>query len=413
MVYSDRLQKFLVFWMLLIASQASDLVTWDATIIVTFLVFMYLFFRSGERINFEFSALIAVFLLINMVSIIVLGSQLEYSTLVGQTMRIIYPFFMIKILKGRFFELYEDVVYKLSLIGIPLFIIQVIYPSMYSSVLWGFNQSTDLRASVGIWNFYVFTVHTNLEYPRFAGFMWEPGAYGWVVSLAIMFNMVRTKFTYNKRLIVFIVLGILTFSTTFFICLLLLLLFYYLNRRSEVSPLVLPIALIGIAFLSYYIYDLPFMAEKIKYQYEYSEETLTSGMGGYKDSGRFMGFAIYMGDFLKYPLGHGINLAGRLTVYGAYIGGPNGLADFIVVWGIIGLVLLMTLPYRFFQVLLPGRTLITLVIPLAVFFLELFSNPVSRSPLFYSVMILGLLGYFQNVQAQFTTPDDEDPRNGL
>ena len=95
---------------------------------------------------------------------------------------------------------------------------------------------------------------------------------------------------------------------------------------------------------------------------------------------RFSVFAINLKRTLEYPLGYG-----AYTIkddFNSDFVGVNGLAVFMRMWGVLGLVYLMYAMFLFLKRLNDEKSYLVLL-GMSVICIMFFSNPVERSPLLY------------------------------
>ena len=183
-------------------------------------------------------------------------------------------------------------------------------------------------------NFGLFSVIRN------AGFAWEPGSFACYINLAIFLNLIRTKFTIhnNKKLYIFIIALITTFSTTGFAILMLLIVFYVYNQNLKYIILFAPISIV----LIFYILFLPFMTEKIIDVSEYDTDAMIEHSINNDTNPtpqRIESLQIDFIDFHNNPiLGYGGHLEERWTEkLGANISTISGIGKVMAVFGIVGI----------------------------------------------------------------------------
>ncbi|MBQ8543007.1 MAG: hypothetical protein IJ436_05985 [Bacteroidaceae bacterium] len=191
---------------------------------------------------------------------------------------------------------------------------------------------------------------------RNSGCAWEPGLYSVMLCIAILFNIFQNKKNiFNKRLIVLLIALITTFSTTGYVMAIVIFAGYYLSGRKigTVKRIIyLSIIVVG----SIYIYNLPFISEKInddantesfsteEASYVYYEEK-----GKNYTTGRFEGIVLDYMNFKDKPImGYG------LTREASYIYNKispviitsNGIAKPFAMFGIILGVILLAITYK-------------------------------------------------------------------
>jgi hypothetical protein len=189
--------------------------------------------------------------------------------------------------------------------------------------------------------FYTINVQNENSFPfsRNAGFTWEPGAFSVFINFAIFLNLVinRFKLKGNRKLLIFVIALITTFSTTGYGVFMLLVLFYVYNRNVKYRILLFPVAII----LGFYLMSLPFMSEKmIEISKENTDELLENSILYDKQYSpqRITSFMIDFQDFRNNPiLGYGGHQEERWTYkLGADISSISGIGKILAKFGLIG-----------------------------------------------------------------------------
>ena len=300
-----------------------------------------------------------------------------------------YGYLTIKIVGPYFFNYFEDVVYKLSIISLPLFIIQYFMPlEMYkwNSFLEPVVSAPifmDMKASS---NSILFTVNAS-AFNRNAGFMWEPGGFGAILSLAMAFNLILNQFNIlNRRFILLFICLITTYSTTAYINMLFIGLFFLVNSNKKYHFLLIP-ALISLSFLVYNLNNgynkvdeaFTLRNEHIQYDYLYAKNL------DFISIGRFGSFIVDFNDVQKKPfLGYGLQFTERTQSQFISIVRANGLSDYMATFGFIGILFLiinLKKTINSLKSIIPFKGAWILVFSIL---LSSFSNPVLLLPLFLS-----------------------------
>lgn len=255
-------------------------------------------------------------------------------------------------LRNRFFKVYEDILYVLSIIGIIFWLFLNIAPSTFTELLRNFEFSAQNQPDGNIdYNTIIYTVNDYNVIPQYilnfgginifrnSGFAWEPGAFAVYINIAIFANLIRNKFRLvNKlRLIVFVVALATTFSTTGYTMLVLLIMFYFYNQDFKKIIVFTPVILI----IVFYLFTLPFMAEKIANTTEFNTKELVYNSlkhnAKYQPQ-RFESLQIDFIDFLNNPLiGFGGHQEARWTEQlGAQISTVSGIGKILAQYGLVG-----------------------------------------------------------------------------
>jgi hypothetical protein len=308
-------------------------------------------------------------------------------------LKVLYAYLTIKIVGPSFLSSVEDVIGKLAIISVPLFIVQYFAPDLMMQI----NNLSEYiipqvfkGPEVDYSNSIIFTVNPwGLE--RNSGFMWEPGAFAAMLSVAIFLNMMINQFKMNWKLGFMILAMISTQSTTGGLLLFLLGVFWFFNQKMKSIVMLAPI------FVAIVAAALVFGSgtEKVQNRLANWDKTINN-QDSYADDrdgisvGRFGSFVLDWNDLMSYPvIGYGLQEEERTTGRYIHLVRANGLSDYMVRFGALGLIfLLINLAksfYRFGEHYQSRGLWIGVLIVLALSF----SNPVLMSPLF-----LGLQFYY-------------------
>jgi len=296
-------------------------------------------------------------------------------------------------------DYFEDIVYKLSVISLFLFVWQIVdFDSIftingYIEKLLPFGEfgGSDNTSSV------IFVIKDYAP-DRNSGFMWEPGAFAAVLSFPIFFNLLKHRFVINKRLVVLIIAMISTFSTMGYIVLLILGAFYYFNKvRRKNNVIVGILGLFVLIPLMIFVLQQDFMIKKIQTEYMRVDEVidLSQRKNDTKKSrmslGRMASLKVDVTDFFRYPI---IGFGGQdeALTKSDYIDltRTNGWGRQLRTFGIIGVILLI------YNLMKTGRLYRRYYCVkkvefyfIAIFFVFTFSNGVIMTPLFLCFQWLG------------------------
>lgn len=257
-------------------------------------------------------------------------------------------YLLISIYGNSFFRKFEQMVYIFSLISLFFMAWFIIYPSGLIDIMYFFdiaNYKEDMGFSTK--NIFIFTLHrTSFEYYalRNCGFAWEPGSFSIFVSVAILFNLYRTKMRLSKNFSLAILLLTLftTFSTTGVLSVSLLFTYIYFSTNKLNITTVLG-GLFLLLVLSYGFYKIDFLNQKIASLYSSGDaETIidTVNRTNEKSSlGRFAAFEVGWIDFKSNPIfGYaGASELGYLNRIGVKANMVSGLASLGGTYGLFGI----------------------------------------------------------------------------
>ncbi len=370
---SSNKREYLLF--LLFFFGMSEITVWGASdFILVFLSLIggaYILFVMQERIDSILIYVILFWLFINFLSSVFLGgSDFRIITFLGSVLKLIIGYAFMKIAKERFISWFEKTVFVLALISIPFFVIQLLTPEFFSTLPFNFAEAG--RKTAGHWNGLIFNFST-YHLPQNSGFAGEPGTFGYFIGLAMIFNLILHDGKFNRRFLIFLLIGLTTFSTTYYLTLILFALFF----MNQVSVLI-RIACVVVAIPAVYvIYQLPFIGDKIS---TYLNETSSYAEATFVQSERINRLATFlkdMNDVIRFPLGRGINPTGLETnIYGQAITGTNGISQIAVRFGIFGLIYFCVIYFKLMKMLfspLKGSYLFTLIV-----FFYIAANPMER-----------------------------------
>ncbi len=266
------------------------------------------------------------------------------------------------VLKGNATKLFVNLVYVLSFVSLFFFAFQV---AGGGEILYALGriflentpnpqEFSETFSSILIFNYDQVHVYRN------AGFVWEPGAFGCFLIIALFLNFLNNDFTYDRKTIIMIIALITTLSTTTYLALAILIFLSYRVRggRWNIALISLLVLMVGA-----FIY-LPFLGDKIKDTYEQDVVVLDDveefnyeiqyylDYGGQVRLNRFSS-AIFLHRHFKDQLLMGVSNAYvklESKIYGVSLekfNTSNGIMDFIVKFGIIGLVFVFLRIFQF------------------------------------------------------------------
>lgn len=267
---------------------------------------------------------------------------------------------IIKSFKYELFNIFEFFIYRLSIIGIIMWIIQIV---LGGDTLYGllsqipkikdFSHVTGDGISIILYSVQPssFSSLYNHLPPRNCGFAWEPGAFAVYLCLAIYINLFFSKSnnSQRRRLIVFLIALLSTQSTTGFVILILIGLFYFVNTNLNTIILVLPFFVVGMVF----VFSLPFMTEKILRLVDNVQNVDLVIEAGYGRETtitpqRFESFFIAIKDFYLNPiLGTG-GIAGESWTdkLGVNVTAISGIGTFLADYGLVGFIFFIITTFR-------------------------------------------------------------------
>ena len=381
--------------MLLFASAKANIIFDNpGTLFLLFACSWLLLYKKRISVNRPFLVFLSFFL------VYCLGYLFKFGTLnvtasLRFFMNITFAYSVIRLSGANFFRNTEEIVYKLALLSVGLYALQLAAPDL----TFGLNSLlADLLPFMKpYWsefeaysNSILFTFNPVNHPYRNSGFMWEPGAFGAVLGVVLLLNLIRNQFVLTRRAVFFVAVMLTTVSTTAYLVIGVLLFMYLLNK-GRIASLLAPALLVPLALL---VWQLDFVGDKIEHQYETRDEALKNEKKyfqlGFKNRslGRFGSLLVDYKDLTNNPvLGTGFQYEertqGKLITYAK----TNGLSDYMVKFGLLGLVLFIINLYRSFKRLQQEHPYKGVYVVPVLLMLIGFSNPVLFLPLFLSLQV--------------------------
>ncbi len=224
---------------------------------------------------------------------------LPFSTFVGLHARILFAYFTLKAVDKRFADYYVHVI-VFSVI-VSWFFYLPSYSSSFeyflSHTLAPYFEHPFIKESNYKYfdNVILYTINTKGEgfliLKRNSGPFWEPGAFSGFLIVALLLNIIRKRYLWNKGNVV-IMLGLIsTFSTTGLIALFYVITSYYLIHQNIKRRIVFLPLLIGSVI--YLFVSVDFIGDKIVQKLSFTDQTYNT---------RFKSAQIDLIDFTESPL---------------------------------------------------------------------------------------------------------------
>jgi hypothetical protein len=250
-------------------------------------------------------------------------------------LKILSIYYLLKHYKLRFLTGFHDVVYILGIISLPLFLLQLINYDLLYNFMKLINIAPPEATATGWVHFVIFTIDPS-GMQRNSGFMWEPGAFGAFIAIALIINVIINDFRFNKKLFVFFFVAITTLSTTVYLVMFLIILTLVIKTSIKYLLLMIPIIIVSvILFLT-----LPFLGEKILITF-YNQENYMGFIENQdikdgKSIGRYAGAMIELNNFVERPiLGWGFQQEYKQQGLVDF-SNPNGLSVLLGKFGVVG-----------------------------------------------------------------------------
>ena len=379
-----RENYLLLALIIFLSARANIIALHYSMLIIVFCYTTWLFIKRGREFQFSIMLLAGVYLLSLLVYYLSFG---WVDVLRSLRMLLIFgmAYMAVRILGKNFLIGYERIVYYLAIVSIILFPLQLLaYNEMFkvvdlfSNIIPNFGGRLNLSFS----NIIIFSINGDGAL-RNSGFAWEPKGFGNFLIIAIVINLVQNRFRINKRLVVFVLAVLTTFSTVAYLILFFLIPFFILlNTNKSYIFFFLPFVIVAL-ILSI---QLPFMQKKIelewKNRYAYKELLNDSRFVNMERSlGRLPSLMLDVNDFLKRPVfGYGFQKKERTQSVYVDLVRVNGLSDWLAVFGTVGFLYLLLAHYYGFRKYLrhynmKGQTILVAIILCIYFATNLMTFP--------------------------------------
>jgi len=160
----------------------------------------------------------------------------------------------------------------------------------------------------------------------------------------LIIYLLKTKFTLDKRVLLYVITILSTLSSTGYFCLVIIFVWYFYIKSKRYFIIILPIIL----FLSMlFILKSNNLNNKVLPQFENAAGNLEfyseNGRDEQTSIGRFDGFLLNLKDFKSYPiLGYGGHFAATFSQENDLkISSTSGLGNWLAQYGIVGFVFLI------------------------------------------------------------------------
>lgn len=327
-------------------------------------------------------------------------NELMLRQYMGYAMRILTGCFIASYFKYDFVSKVENLVFVLAYISIPLFILQIINPHIYD-IFTPFSRAILPSGAQEYSQYGDFTMHQYIiiftlncaALNRNSGFMWEPGAYAMILTWTLMFLLYLNRFQWHRRMIVYFIAMISTFSLMGYPSLFVLLIMY-LTQKTDFKKIGYVIVG-GVLFLLLFSQTSLYQEQKVMMfnkangyainsegelneKQEYLQNNSTE-----KRVGRIAQFYMLNDIISEYPFGMGM----KEWRYSS----SNGLISLILKWGINAIIILVISFYNFTRRLEQMAYVkfhwYNVLMSMAVFLMPTISNPVYNRVFFLTLIV--------------------------
>lgn len=209
-----------------------------ATVLTLAIVFIYLLVYH-KYVIYDFKLLAIIFLITIILFDIIIYSDFNFSHYIGLSITIISSVIIATVISLKdFCEYYNKIIFWLSLISIPFFLLGYFLPHVVESfptMNYLLNDGVTGYKN-GILYLYRYDPRLGFQtgFTKNNSIFWEPGAYQGLLNLALIFE-IKAKNSSRLRLLIYTVCLITTFSTTGILCGMLILISILVLKKNRLK----------------------------------------------------------------------------------------------------------------------------------------------------------------------------------
>ena len=381
----------LCFGLLHMSSNASSIALSDWVLLAFGLVSVLLFKVYKLKVDKFFFIFTLFYIGLSFLYVFKFG-WLNFTATARIYLKIMLAYLVIKVVGQDFLKILAAIIYKLSFISLPLFVLQLLIPETLTE-LNGFMEFLIPPVDKGgarYTNSIIFTVNP-WGMGRNSGFMWEPGGFAAMLAIGIYLNLIFSGFRLNKRFVVMSIAMFTTFSTAGYLLYMALIAFYLYNTSIRYFLITTPVAIL----CGYFLLNSDIVMGKIEERFQNRNKTL-SNLEAYSEKrnaisiGRFGSMVVDANDFIRHPvIGYGLQADERTGNQYIEMVRVNGFSDYLVKFGLTGMLLLIVNLAKMEALLKRDYHFRGLFVLAALVLILSFSNPVLITPLFFGFQVAG------------------------
>ena len=387
-------KNFLLTLLLVFNSTYSSVVAFSYfTLIFSLILLIYIFLKNRLKIDPLFHKFTILFLIVSVYLYLTLP-YFDFLITGYNYLKFLYAYLSIKIIGFNFFKYIIKIAYYGSIISFPFYIFQLLNYDLAFEIVGFVQNSFDFLSwrNHQMANNIFFTINGDGAL-RNSGFMWEPKGFASFIVVATIFRLFLNNLVlFDKKIIVFILAIVSTFSTTGILSLFLIILFYFINKKSIVLLFAFPIFII-------FSYNIFFKSEifykKILYEISLQDEYKTLLIKDDFESdvyslGRTGSLLVDFNDFIKRPIfGYGFTKENRTQSSYVKLVRVNGFSDLLAIYG-LGIILFFNRYYIFLKLLNIKKYKFLGIILLTFGFLY-FASTLTGHPFWTSLLFVSLI----------------------
>lgn len=226
------------------------------------------------------------------------------------------------------------------------------------------------------------------NFPKNGSVFWEPGAFQAFINIALAFEFITYKFQNKKRIFIFIITLITTFSTTAYIILAIQLTLVIVFKKSTDKKIFTKITkLFSIILIGLFLFSSLFISTVLDKFSETNQSFFIRSAGTLVDLDIFQN-SIYFGVGPSEYLSLVETIA--FNEYGLNMGvSSNSLTKFMAIYGILILILILYYYFKATSILI-GKNLINRIIFFGIFIIIFVTENFITSFFFLAILFYGL-----------------------
>lgn len=387
-------KNFLLTLLLVYNSTYSSVVAFSYYTLVFSLIIVFIVFLKNEfKIDSLFYKFTLLFFVVNIYLFLSLPKFDVFLTGYNY-LKFLYAYLSIKVIGFNFFKYIVNIAYYGSLISFPFYFLQLINYDFAFSLVGFVQNSFDFLSwrNDQMANNIIFTINSDGAL-RNSGFMWEPKGFASFIIVAIIFRLFLNKLVIlEKKILVFVLAIISTFSTTGILALFLILSFYFVNKNAKILLSIFPIFII----FSYTIFfNSEILYKKILYEISLQNEyQMLLDKKDYESDvyslGRTGSLIVDFNDFIKRPIfGYGFTRENRTQSSFVKLVRVNGFSDLLAVYG-LGILIFFYRHYIFLKLLNTENYKLLSLLLITILFVY-FASTLTGHPFWTSLLFVSLI----------------------
>jgi hypothetical protein len=387
---------FLVVLAVFISTRANVIALSDITLGLYIALILFVFLFTGKKFGREFLWLNVVFVCLSVLQFLQYGRELEWHKYFKLLLIYNASGMLCSMIGAQLFEALIKIGRILVLLSIPFYAAQLIDVASLQKIGISINSLLqgllEARSEVNDQSLNILLHNIEHAEPwRNAGVFWEPGGFGYFLSLCIILELAKPNRKSNTTLFILLFGVVSTFSTTAYLITAVALFANGVvqagrssNYKLKLAQLLVVGGLVVAGVVSFFSSDMFYgkISNEIESQLGFLENQPTT-LNQVKSLGRFGSLVLDMEYIQESPwigIGHSNNRFA--DEFPSYVF-TNGLSSLARSFGLAGLGLVLLMVYvsaKKIKATLQAQWPLALILPMSMLFIA-FSNPVLFSPL--------------------------------